>query len=216
MAFISDMMRVLTRDSIRRAVLVCCVPALVFYLLALLILTQAGFTLVEILRDTAQTTGESSFLGFVSSFGAWLWVAAASVAAFRVVVEGRGATGAHRRLALLLAGFSFFLALDDFFMIHDRFLTEGILIPLYILFLYYLIRRFWPLIARVDGTAFLMAGGFLAMSVIVDAVQEILPISYGASQALEEGFKFLGGAGWLYFCTRVAAHRLVVAPVEEG
>ena len=59
----------------------------------------------------------------------------------------------------------------------------------------------------IDGTAFLMAGGFLAMSVIVDAVQEILPISYGFSQALEEGFKFCGAAAWLYFCFRVAAHR---------
>ena len=53
-----------------------------------------------------------------------------------------------------------------------------------------------------------MAGGMLFLSVVVDAVQEILPISYGASQAFEEGFKFLGAAAWAYFCFRCAAWRL--------
>ncbi len=208
MAYFSNITSVLSRATIMRCLLVCCLPATVFYLLSVLILSLGGFTLVEILRDTAQTTKQSSFLGFVSSIGAWLWVAAASVTFFRMAIYGRGVSDPHRTLVMLLACFSLFLALDDFFLIHDRYITEGILIPIYILFLGYLIRRFWPLIGAIDGTAFLMAGGLLAMSVVVDAVQEILPIGYGASQMLEEGFKFVGAAAWLYFCYRVAAYRL--------
>lgn len=88
---------------------------------------------------------------------------------------------------------------------HDRYITEGILIPAHALFLAYLIKRYWGLITQIDGCAFLTAGGMLFMSVVVDAVQEILPMSYGATQAFEKGFKFLGAAAWAYFCFRVAA-----------
>lgn len=114
----------------------------------------------------------------------------------------------------MIAGFSLFLGVDDFFLIHDRYITEGILIPVYIVFLWVLLKRYNGVVMGTDGTAFFMAGGLLAFSVVVDAVQEILPIGYGASQALEEGGKFTGAAVWMYFCARVAAYR--GAPLQSG
>ncbi|WP_272008655.1 hypothetical protein [Roseovarius sp. ZX-A-9] len=203
-----------TAANFRRIAIYCCIPALVFYLISLGAMALGGFTLVETLRDTAQITKESSFLGFVSSIGAWLWVAATTVCFFRVAA-GAGHDGeAHKMLLVLCGWFSAFLAVDDFFLIHDRFITEGILIPIYALFVGYLLRKYYAKIKQIDAFAFLTAGGLLAMSVVVDAVQEILPISYGLSQALEEGFKFVGAAAWLYFCYRIAAYRLVTATTD--
>ncbi|MRU16667.1 hypothetical protein FDP25_14595 [Roseovarius sp. A21] len=118
----------------------------------------------------------------------------------------------HRNLVKLAGHFSLVLAVDDFFLIHDRYIAEGIIIPLYAIFVIYLLVRHRGTILSVDGFAFFLAGGLLFMSVLVDAVQELMPVSYGLSQTFEEGFKFMDGAAWLYFCTRMAAYRLQVAP----
>ncbi|QGX97104.1 hypothetical protein EI983_01950 [Roseovarius faecimaris] len=196
---------VITADSIARVLRYCLIPALVFYLIALAVMSASGFNMIEILRDPAQQTGQSAFLGAVSTLGTWLWLSAAVFCLFRVASGAAPLEPDHRSLLKLAGGFSFFLALDDFFLIHDRYITEGILIPAYALFLAYLIKRFWALIRKMDGLAFLSAGTMLFFSVLVDAVQEILPIPYGASQALEEGFKFLGAAAWAFTCYRLAA-----------
>ncbi|QIE45928.1 oxidase [Pseudohalocynthiibacter aestuariivivens] len=205
-----------TAENFRRFAIYCCIPAVIFYLVSLAAMGLGGFTLVETLRDPAQITKQSSFLGFVSSIGAWLWVAAATVCFFRIAAVTWNDNDPHRMLLVLCGWFSAFLAVDDFFLIHDRFITEGILIPLYALFVGYLLRKYYTKIKEIDAFAFLMAGGMLAMSVLVDAVQEILPISYGLSQALEEGFKFVGAASWFYFCYRIAAYRLTGAVTGQS
>lgn len=206
MRIIDDLRMVLTRDNIRRCVVYCLLPAAIFYGVAVAVMSLAGFTMVEILRDTAQITKLSSFLGFLSSIGTWLWVSAAAICFFTASTYQLPSPNRHRKLLLLCGGFSLWLGIDDFFLIHDRFLAEGLLIPLYAIFVITLLVKYREMIMHVDGLAFLTAGGMLALSVVVDAVQEMLPVSYGLSQFFEEGFKFLGAAGWLYFCYRLAAH----------
>lgn len=198
-------------DRLRRCAVYCLFPAVIFYITALIVMSLAGFSVLEILRDTAQLTGHSSFLGGVSSIGSWLWVAAATLCFFALTVRAAPLAEDHRRLLVLTGGFGAVLAVDDFFLIHDRFLAEGLMIPAYAVFAIYLLVRFRGLIAQVDGAAFVTAGALLFGSVAVDAVQEILPISYSASQILEEGFKFLGAAAWLYFCFRLAEWRVAQA-----
>lgn len=202
-----DLKTILTRDRVRACLVYACAPALAFFAVSVVILSLSGFTLVEILRDPAQITKQSSFLGFVSTIGTWLWVAAASICFFRIATYDAPAKDRYRRLLVLCAWFSLWLGFDDFFLIHDRYVTEGILFPLYAIFVITLLVRHRAMILRIDGFAFVMAGGMLAMSVMVDAVQEILPMPYGYSQLLEEGFKFIGAAAWLYFCVRLAAVR---------
>ncbi|PVA10471.1 oxidase [Pelagivirga sediminicola] len=183
---------------------------MLFYVGALTILTLSGFTVTEVLRDLTQQTGQSSFLGFLSSIGTWLWVAGAAMCFFGAALRRRAEHAAHRRLLHLLGGFSFVLALDDFFLIHDRFIAEGILLPLYALFILIVAKRYWSVISKIEPIVFFIVGGLLAGSIFVDAVQEILPISYAASQIVEEGFKFVGAAAWMYFCARLSAHDLDV------
>jgi hypothetical protein len=76
------------------------------------------------------------------------------------------------------------------------------------MYILWLLRRHRALIGDSDRSSFLSATGLLALSLIVDAVQEILPIPYGWSQIAEEGCKFVGAAAWLYFWGHAAAHRL--------
>jgi len=208
MKIVNNVLGSFTAENMSLCFKYCCVPALVFYVISLTVMQLSGFTLVEILRDPAQQTKQSSFLGFVSNIGTWLWLAAATICFFRVSTFGKPSPDGRKSMIRMAGWFSLVLAVDDFFLIHDRYITEGILIPLYAGFLFYMLKRQLDNIIKIDGFAFIMAGGLLAGSVVVDAVQEILPISYGLSQAFEEGFKFVGAAAWLYFCYRISAFGL--------
>lgn len=193
----------------------CIIPALFFYLLALAVLNGAGFSTLEILRDPPQLTGQSSFLGFLSNVGVWFWVSGAAVCLSRASTW-EGAHTPLRRVLVFLGLFSLVLAIDDLFMIHDRYIAEGIVVPLYALALGVFVNRCREIIRAVDTTSFVLTGVFLALSVAVDAVQEVVPIPYPLTQAVEEGLKFLGGASWLYFCIRAAACRAGKIPSSEG
>lgn len=195
-------------ENIRACLLWGCLPALVFYAVALIIMRASGFTTVEILRDVMQQTGQNAFLGFLSTIGTWLWVAAATLCFFRYALEQREGPSRYRRLLILMAGFSLFLGVDDFFLIHDRYLAEGILLPLYAIFTITLLARYRGIISEIDGAAFVIAGGLLAMSIFVDAVQDLFTGLYEYTQIVEEGFKFVGAAAWVYLCFRLAAYRL--------
>lgn len=204
-------------DKMHRYLRLCGIPALLFYVVSLILLTQSGFTLIEILRDVPQTTRQSSFLGFLSNIGAWFWVSAGAISLARAFSFEPDGDDAIRRLLFLVGGFSFVLAVDDFFLIHDRYIAEGIVVPIYAIFLWRLLSKHRQTIFRVDGFAFIAAGSMLAMSVAVDAVQEVIGIPYSVNQVIEEGFKFLGAATWLYFCYEVAAVRVrqPALPAEE-
>jgi len=195
-------------ERVRACLIWACVPALIFYAAALSIMKLAGFTTTEVLRDVMQQTEQSSLLGLVSSVNSWLWIAAATLCFFRYALQPRGGDGRYRRLLLLMGSFSLFLGVDDFFLIHDNYLAEGILLPLYAIFAITILVRYRRIIGQIDGTAFVIAAGLLAMSILVDAVQENLPMPYEYTQIAEEGFKFVGAAAWVYLCFRLAAYRL--------
>ena len=172
-------------------IFIAVIPALLFYSFSLFGLKSAGFGIMEILRDPAQQSGASSFVGFLSNIGIWLWVSSAAICFFTTI------TGM----------LSIILAIDDFFLIHDRYINQKICFLFYALFAGALLIRHYKLIIEIEGFAFLLAGSFLALSILTDLIQSRIPLQYNYTQVIEEGFKFSGVATWLYFIARVASFR---------
>ncbi|WP_421703035.1 hypothetical protein [Aliiroseovarius sp.] len=195
--------RVLARERVWQCFAFACLPALIFYSLSLVSLTGQGFQLMQILRDPGQQLDQSSFLGFLSNIGVWVWVSAAAINFFGALAVGRGRDGKLRELLLLLGALSILLAIDDFFMIHDRFISQRYIFPVYAIIALSILLRHFDQIIRTDGFAFLLAGFFLAMSIVTDFFQGMIPWRYAHTQVLEEGFKFVGAATWLYFAVRL-------------
>ena len=104
------------------------------------------------------------------------------------------------------------LAVDDFFLIHDRYIDERICYLAYALAAGALLLRHFRSILSIDGPAFFLAGALLALSILIDLVQFYIPIPYPITQAVEEGCKFVGGGTWLYFACRVSAAQLHPEP----
>ncbi len=196
---------IFNRKKTLRGILLAVLPASLFYGVSLLTLWFSGFRIMQIIRDTAQQSGASSFLGFLSNIGIWLWVSSAAICFFSVLTWKPSLDKKRRELLLLTGMLSILLAVDDFFMIHDRYIDQNICYLTYAVLALLLLMRHHKMIIAIDGFAFLLAGFFLGSSIFTDVVQEHIPLSYEYVQIFEEGFKFVGAATWLYFIGRAAS-----------
>ncbi|MGB7300256.1 MAG: hypothetical protein WBD34_13125 [Burkholderiaceae bacterium] len=187
------------------------IPALVFFTISFYILRVQGFDTMQILRDPAQQSGASSFLGFLSNIGIWIWVSAAAISCYGALTLEAPRVFRHRELLILLASFSTILAIDDFFMIHDRYVNQLLCYALYVIVAGLLFLRHHESIVRIQGFAFMLGIGFLGASIANDTfqghLQYYLTVDYDVTQIFEEGFKFLGAATWLYFAYAAASFK---------
>jgi hypothetical protein len=197
-----------------RCILHAVIPAGLFYCVAVIVLKSAGFSLVQILRDTAQQTEQSSFLGFMSNIGSWLWISSASICFFGACT-GRTASRRKREMLILTGLLSLILAVDDFFLIHDRYVNQNICFVAYAVAAGALLCRHFGIILQVEGPAFILAGGLLALSILTDLCQFYIPLPYPVTQAMEEGFKFVGAGVWLYFACRIARSALLAGQADR-
>ena len=183
------------------------IPGLIFYTIAFNVMHHNGYHTMEIIRDFAQQVDAPSFLGFLSSIGTWLWVSATAIAFFGFMTVKSTPSYKHRELLFLLGLFSFLLAFDDFFMIHDRYIDQNICYGTYAFLALALLVRHYKTIIAINGFGFLLAGTLLAASIFTDIIQDYLPFKYSTIQIFEEGFKFIGAATWLFFVALVAAYQ---------
>jgi hypothetical protein len=207
MAYSIHLKKTFITKKMLRCILFAGVPAVLFDGFSVVGLRTAGFDLIEILRDPAQQNGQSSFLGFVSNIGVWLWVSSAAILFYSTTTGGLVAKCGQRELLLLVGVLSTVLAVDDFFMIHDRYVNQKICYLTYAVYAGFLLIRHYKTIIEIEGFAFLLACLLLALSILTDLSQNHIPLSYSYVQVFEEGFKFVGGAIWLYFSFRIASFR---------
>jgi hypothetical protein len=197
---------ILKKENIIRCLLISVVPACVFYFVSIAIMTSNGFEVMQILRDPAQQSGQNSFLGFLSNIGVWLWVSSTAICFFAFL--NNNSSFKNKELLFLVGTLSLMLAVDDFFMIHDNYIDQGICYLAYAILGIALLVRQYKKIISIDGFAFILAGSLLAMSIITDLVQKHIPLTYETVQIIEECFKFTGGAIWFYFCFRMGSNSL--------
>jgi len=192
-------------NNIWKVIIFATIPGLIFYVVAFIVMQYNGFHTMEIVRDFAQQMHKSSFLGFLSSIGTWLWVSSVAIALFGFFTLKNEVLFRQRELLLLLGVFSLLLAVDDFFMIHDRYINQNICYATYAILALAMMSRHYKIIIEINAFAFIFAGMLLAASIFTDLIQDDIPFRYSHIQRVEEGFKFTGAATWLYFVALVAS-----------
>ncbi len=169
------------------------------YGIVLLSMNQQGYQINEVLRDPAQQTGVSSLLGLISNLGNFFWIASVAIAFFAVTYE-RQLPSKQKQWLLLVGALSLILAIDDFFLLHDRYVNQWVCYGFYVTTaLLLFIRHFAQLIESAFFSC-LIAFTLMGLSILTDTFQEKLPWDYEVAQILEEGFKFAGAIIWLQ-CT---------------
>jgi hypothetical protein len=188
-----------------RVLLVAVLPALIVYVLALVLSAAAGIRAQLVIRDLAQSCDTALGVGFLSNVGYLLWISAAAIALFGALSGVVDVRGRVRQLLLCGGGFSLLLCLDDMFLLHDRYIGSGFLYSLYAIFALLILFRFRAQVQALGGGSFLLAVALLGLSVIIDQLQEVIPVDYSTLQLSEEGAKFLGIATWLAFWWQATA-----------
>jgi len=182
-------------------------PSAILYLAILYLSYFYNIKLNLVVRDLAQTCGYPIGVGMISNIGILFWGAAASICLFITFIENIN----HELSKLLLLGgiFSCLLCLDDFFLLHDRYLGQDFLNLSYLAITILLLVRFRRTLKKIGFFNLIISILFLGLSVFFDGViQQIFNQSYDLTQLIEEGFKFIGIACWLNFWCKASSYAL--------
>jgi hypothetical protein len=175
-------------------------PALIVYGVILGLFGAIGVSPSTIIRDPAQMTDQPVYLGLLSNVGVFLWMATGAICLFSASLAGAASWASRSAQLLLFAGaFSILLGLDDFFLIHDRLLSDKVCVPIYLALGLTLVLRHARELATLEVLVMFVAVSFLAASVGIDVVQHHLPLKYETVQVIEDGCKFIGIISWLRF-----------------
>ena len=175
------------------------IASLTSYSIILLIFGLQGVKPLLVLRDLAQTCDEGLGVGFISNIGIIMWIGISFVLIFLSKISFLRKSH-YRNLITLGAVFSSILALDDFFLIHDKYIIQEIVFIFYFLFALNLIKKCRRQIEEIDGYLFCASYILFGLSIFIDIVlQNLFPSLIIYSQILEEGFKFAGIFCWFAF-----------------
>ena len=143
----------------------------------------------------------------ISNIGILLWGAAASICFFTTFLESISSESS--KLLLLGGILSSLLCIDDFFLLHDRYIGPDFLNFTYLAISILILVRFRRILKEIGLFNLVISILFLGLSIFIDGViQQIFNQSYQLTQLIEEGFKFLGIVCWLNFWCKASNYAL--------
>ena len=182
-------------------------PSAILYLAILYISNLNNIKLSLVVRDLAQTCGYPIGVGMISNIGILLWGATASICLFTTFSQR--AKNDSSKLLLLGGLFSGLLCIDDFFLLHDRYIGPDFLNLTYLSISILILVRFRRILKKIGLFNLVISILFLGLSIFFDGViQQIFNQSYELTQLIEEGFKFIGIACWLNFWCKASSYAL--------
>ena len=182
-------------------------PSSVLYLSILYISNLYNIKLSLVVRDLAQTCGYPIGVGMISNIGILLWGATTSICLFTTFSENINRESS--KLLLLGGLLSGLLCIDDFFLLHDRYIGPDFLNLTYLTISIFLLVRFRTILKKIGLFNLVISILFLGLSIFFDGViQQIFDQSYDLTQLIEEGFKFLGITCWLNFWCKASSYSL--------
>ena len=183
-------------------------PSAILYLAILYISNFYNIQLSLVVRDLAQTCGYPIGVGMISNIGILFWGAASSICLFTkfsVNIISKESS----KLLLLGGLFSCLLCIDDFFLLHDRYIGQDFLNLTYLVISIFLLVRFRKILKKIGFFNLIISILFLGLSIFFDGViQQIFNQRYELTQLFEEGFKFLGIVCWLNFWCKASSYAL--------
>ena len=180
-------------------------PSSILYLAILYFSNIHNIKLSLVIRDLAQTCGYPIGVGMISNIGILLWGAAASICLFTTFSENINRESS--KLLLLGGLFSGLLCIDDFFLLHDRYVGPDFLNLTYLAISTFLLVRFRVILTKIGIFNLVISILFLGLSIFFDGViQKIFNQSYELTQLFEEWFKLVGIACWLNFWCKASSY----------
>ena len=138
-------------------------PSSILYLTILYFSKLYDIKLSLVVRDLAQTCGYPIGVGMISNIGILLWGAASSICFFTTFSESINRESS--KLILLGGLFSSLLCIDDFFLLHDRYVGPDFLNLTYLAISIFLLVRFRMLLKKIGIFNLLISLLFLLLTI---------------------------------------------------
>jgi hypothetical protein len=194
-------------------------------LLVLLISDRTGIRPSAFYRDPNSIAGQSFAIGFMSNIGVVAWIVAASIALFAAAVRRSwGQEGRDTKALFLLGLVTFWMGLDDLFMLHDG-LADSMGVPQTV---FVLINAVLVLvwIASAARNPHYFSRGFLLLilafaglgsSLLIDFVNDNNLIGVLGAGLLEDVFKQIGITFWALYTIRLSLAQVqALNPLHTG
>jgi hypothetical protein len=200
----------------KRQLFVTFIPSIVVLIIMVIVSLIFNISCDKMTRDPLAIACISPLSGILSNLGVLLWCSTASICFFSALLllhfKPRGSFWFLLSSALLSA----YLLFDDLFQIHDNLVGDLLGLSEYVVFAaigvaisayLFVFRR---VIMRTNYGFLLLALGFLAASVAIDAIfyQWFLPLGHW-KYLLEDGSKWLGISCWCSYYV-YTSHQLLL------
>jgi hypothetical protein len=212
----------MARVSVRQLVVTYTLP-IALLAVALAACIRLNTSIWRMTGDTTAVAGVNPLTGSLSNVGILFWWTAAASCLFAGFILRRAAESESSRFMFAAGGLTAWLAIDDFFLLHERIgpsylgiPEDGVYLMLMIATAAYLWR--WRESIRGNGILMLHLGlTFFVLSMFADKVlSERLPAYFGIqTPVVEDGLKLLGIASWCSFHCRAAYMLVIGVTVEE-
>ena len=195
------------KNNFLNIVYVSIFPSIFVYCLIIWLSNMHGIGPILVIRDLAQTCGFPIGVGMISNIGILLWASSAAISLFVSISK---LVEKEISKVLLMGGiFSTILCVDDFFLLHDRYLGPDFLNITYLSMTILMLIKFWKPFYKIGILPIIISLFFLGLSVFFDSiVQQLLLNNYKLIQLYEECFKFLGIACWMHFWFKASFYSL--------
>lgn len=194
------------------------------YLLMLLLLAtawlQSEVQLSLLFRDTFAVASVPIYYGLFSNIGICLWVATGAILLFSAaILANADKLCKYCNFFLSFGSLTLLLAIDDFFMLHEkvfpRFLqvSEKITFIAYGIIILYCILKFRNIILHNHFQIFIIAILFLSFSIAVDLLlsSDSFLFKVDDTYFFEDSLKLIGIISWCFYFIKVSGEKLISA-----
>jgi len=204
-----------------KVVILICVGIGMTVVVAIYGLHQAigNISISMLTKDALAAVHAPIYIGILSNIGIVLWAVTGAICLFAAVhIQLCQVSLAATRFLLASAMLTFFLTIDDAFMLHETILPDYFLLTEVSVYLIYAVIAggyfmcYWRYILETDYLLFFLALFFLGVSVVMDV---LLPYS-DIETFYEDAFKFFGIVFWLAYFTKTASAAIETIAPNKG
>lgn len=188
----------------------------VFALLAIAWL-QSSVPLDFLFRDTFAVASAPVYYGLFSNLGIFLWLSSAAIMFFSTsILSVIDKQNKYYQFLLSFGSITLFLAMDDFFMLHERVfprllgVSEKVTFLAYGIIVIYSIFRFRRIIFNNNFKIFFIAVLFLFSSIAVDQILNSDQFLFKANDSyfFEDSLKLIGIVTWCFYFIKISAEKI--------
>ena len=160
-----------------------------------------GVPFNQLTRDPISLAGLNPLFGIVSNVGVLLWCVATTASFFAAALLSKGNAAQGAKFLFVSGVLSFFLMVDDFFVIHESLrdyfgIPEEAVYVFYLIYLIFYFIAFRKLILNKNAALLVLALGFLGASATIDIFQKLIRYEIPGYFFVEDGLKLIGIASW--------------------